>query len=241
MNVAVLSLSLAQVLGLDAPLLADIGMAGFLHDTGKLALAGRILRKKEKLTGEEFEKIQTHPLDGAKILAQMSELNPLIAVASFEHHLRYDRTGYPRKVFGGGLNLASMIVAISDVYDALRTKRPYKDEMAPDKAYDEMNKFSGTHFHPDLLGAFFKIVGLYPPGTLVELDDGHVGIVVKESAADIRRPEVEIWYLKGAGRLRQPSMLNLSEKNAAGDYVRNIVRPVSTAEGYEIPVKYQVD
>ena len=241
LNVSVLSLSQAQSLGVNSRLLADIGLAGFLHDAGKLALAGQILRKKEKLTNEEFDQVKMHPLDGAKILVQTPDVSSLVAAASFEHHLRYDRTGYPRKMFGGDLNLASMLVAIADVYDALRSKRSYRAEMAPEDVYAEMSKMSGTHFHPELLDAFFSAVGVYSPGTLVELDDGHVGVVVNERPEEIRRPEVEIWYIKGGGKVRQPSIVDLAEKQATGDYRRSIVRSVTTADGYEMPPKYRVD
>lgn len=241
LNVAVLSLAQAQGLGLSAPLLTEIGMAGFLHDAGKLALAGQVLRKKDKLTDEEFVKVKSHPLDGAKILMLTPGISPLIAVAAFEHHLRYDKTGYPRKVFGDSLNLGSMIVAIADVYDALRSQRSYKVGMTPEKVYEEMNKMSGTHFQPDLLSAFFATVGVFPPGTLVELDDGTVAIVVAENGQAVRQPIVEVWYRKGGEKVRQPYVVDLAEKQAAAGARRSIVSSVPATDTCEIPAKYRVD
>jgi HD-GYP domain-containing protein (c-di-GMP phosphodiesterase class II) len=240
-NVAVLALSLAQGLGLGESVLAEIGMAGFLHDSGKLGVAGRILTKKEKLTEEEFDQVRLHPLDGAKILARTPGLHPLVATAAFEHHLRYDGQGYPRKKFGEGLNLASLIVAITDVYDSLRSNRSYRTGMAPEQAHAEMQGMCGTHLCPELLAAFFRAVGVYPPGTMVELADGHVGIVVAPGAEDARRPRVEVCYLKGAGKVRQPRVVDLAEKQAGGGYTNAISRSVAPSEGYEIPARYKVD
>jgi HD-GYP domain-containing protein (c-di-GMP phosphodiesterase class II) len=239
-NVAVLSLIQAQGLGLHAPLPAGIGMAGFLHDTGKLALAGHILRKKEKLTDEEFDQVRQHPLDGAKILALTPDIHPVVAQAAFEHHVRYDTTGYPRKVFGD-LSLAGMIVAIADVYDAMRSERAYRAGMAPERVYQEMRGMAGTHFHPDLLDAFFKTVGVYPPGTLVELDDGHIGMVVAANAAERTRPMVEVFYRKGSGSVRNPHVVDVSERAREGGYRRAIVRSVPMSEGYAIPPRYRLD
>ncbi len=241
LNVAVISLAQAQGLGMSAPLVAEIGMAGFLHDSGKLALAGQVLRKKEKLSEDEFAKVKSHPLDGAKLLMLTPGIHPLIAVAAFEHHVRYDKKGYPTKVFGGDLNLGSMIVAIADVYDALRSVRSYKEGMTPEKVYEEMHKMSGTHFHPDLLEAFFSSVGVFPPGTMVELDDGHVGIVIAENDAEIRQPIVEVWYAKGGAKERQPYVVDLAEKGPGGSYRHTVLTSMLPTEVYEIPAKYRVD
>ena len=240
-NVAVIALAQAQGLGLSASLLADVGMAGFLHDAGKLALAGQVLRKKEKLDEAEFAKVKSHPSDGAKLLMMTPGVHPMIAVAAFEHHLRYDKTGYPRKIFGGDLNLGSMIVAIADVYDALRSQRSYKVGMAPEKVYEEMNKMSGTHFQPDLLNAFFATVGVFPPGTLVQLDDDNVAIVISENEREIRQPVVDVWYRKGGAKVRQPYIVDLAEKSAGSSSQRRIVASVPAGGEYEIPAKYQVE
>ena len=241
-NVAVLSLAQGEALGLPKSALADLGLAGFLHDSGKIALAADILRKKGKLSESEYEKVSQHPLDGAKLLLQTPDLSPLVPTVSFEHHLRYDGRGYPRKVFGTELCLASMIVSISDVYDALRSRRPYRGGLAPELAFKEMIKEGGGLFHPSLLGVFFRAIGIYPPGSLVFLDDGSVGIVIAPNPADIRRPVVEIWYAPSGETLKVPQVVNLTEKKPGrNEYLHMIVRSVPPDAGHKIPARYRID
>ena len=233
LNVSLLALAQAQSLGLDRRLQADLGLAGLLHDAGKLAQAGALLRGRKKMSAAETEQMRLHPLDGAKILLRTPDLNPLVAAVAFEHHLRYDRTGYPRKMFGGNLNLASLIVAIADVYDALRSRRSYRAEMPPEAVHAEMQKISGTHLHPELLEAFFRTVGVFPPGTLVELDDGRAGIVVKANPLDVRAPAVEIWYAQKGSPAPKPELVDLAVVGPA------IVRSATEADGYELPPQYR--
>jgi len=131
------------------------------------------------------------------------------------------------------------MVAIADIYDALRSKRAYHEEMAPEKTYEEMTKMAGTHLHPDLVENFFKIIGVYPPGTLVELDNKEVGLVVKESILDIKRPQVEILYNSKGEKEKEPYIINLLEKdNESGSYKYSIVKSILLTEKYELPRKY---
>ena len=238
-NVAIFTIAQAEALGLRDETLADIGVAALLHDTGKLALSGDIIRKKGRLDREEIGKIRMHPLDGAKMLIETPGLNPLAAITSFEHHIQYDMKGYPQKLYGDKLNLASMMIAVADVYDALRSKRAYHQDMAPEKTYDEMMRLSGEHFSPQLLDNFFHVIGVYSPGTLVELDNRSIGLVVKESALDIRRPQVEILYNSKGEKERNPYIINLLEKDPGTDnYKWSIVKSLAITDKYEIPGKY---
>jgi len=199
-NVAIFSVIQAESLRLGERLLTEIGIAGLMHDTGKLILAGDILRKPKALDEHDLEEIHKHPIDGAKLLLESVASNPLAAIAAFEHHLRLDQQGYPPRIFAGPMNPASMMISISDVYDALRSKRAYHEDMAPEKTHQEMMKLSGNGFDPSLLLNFFQVIGVYPPGTLVELDDRSIGIVLKESSLNMTRPQIEILY-DGTGRV----------------------------------------
>ena len=240
MNVSILTLAQAESLGIEQSLLSDIGIAALLHDTGKLALEGKILKKGKELNPEEIEKVRSHPADGAKILLETPGLPPLAALAAFEHHLRYDRKGYPTRLYSKQTNLVSMMVTIADVYDAIRNKRHYHEARVPEEVYDEMMKLSGGYLHPVLLEIFFKTIGVYPPGTLVELDTGVVGLVVKESFLDIKRPFVEILYNTKGKKEGAPHIANLMEKKSAPDvYKRTIVRSLAVSEKFEIPEKYR--
>lgn len=237
-NVSVFTLLQAETLGIEEGLLNQIGVAALLHDTGKLSVSGGLLRKKEKLSEGDKEKIYSHPVTGAKALLKMPGVTPLAAIAAFEHHIAYDMTGYPEKCFGKKVNFVSMMVMIADCYDALRSRRVYHEAVAPEKTYEDMVALSGKQFHPKLLNHFFSIVGVYPPGTLVELDTREIGLVVKESMLDIRRPQVEILYDKKGGKEGSPYIANLLEKDKNGDYKWAIVRSLSPSEKFKVPKRY---
>jgi hypothetical protein len=148
-------------------------------------------------------------------------------------------TGYPRKLYGKKLNLISMMIAISDYYDQLRRKPFYYEEGGPEKAYEEMMKLSGKLFHPDLLKNFFSIIGLYPPGTLVELDSQEIALVIQASMFDIKRPQVEVLYDKFGEKYDEPRIMNLMEKNKNGQFKKSIVKSIPPLEKFSIPEKYR--
>ena len=241
-NVAIFTLVAAESLGIPKEFLADLGIAALLHDTGKIMIEAELLRKKERLSPDDMDKIRTHPTDGAKALILSQAVPPLVPIVSFEHHLRYDNDGYPKRRYGKGSHPASLLVSIADVYDALRSKRAYRDEMPPEKVYEDMIKSSGTHFHPQMLEHFFSVIGIYPPGTLVELDDGSVGLVVRENKANLHHPIVEVLYDDTGEKVLKPYMINLLEANASGDgFKRNIARSLTFSTKYDLPNRYYPD
>ena len=237
-NVAIFSVIQAEALGLGERALNEIGVAGLLHDTGKLVLPGDLLRKSEELSEDELRQIHDHPAGGAKILLRSLGESPLAAIGAFEHHIRFDQKGYPPRIFSGPINPASMMIAIADVYDALRSKRAYHEDMAPEKTYDEMMKLSAKNFDPKLLANFFQIVGVYPPGTIVELSDRSIGIVLRESSLDIRRPQVELLYDAHGQKAAASRILNLLEKiRDTGDYRWTVTRSIAPGK-CEVPAKF---
>jgi HD-GYP domain-containing protein (c-di-GMP phosphodiesterase class II) len=237
-NVSIFTLLQAEALGLGQEYLSDIGTAALLHDVGKLSIPVEILKKKGKLTEQEKKKMIMHPVNGAKILLETPGINVLAAIGAFEHHVRYDLGGYPERLFKKKGNLASMMIAIADYYDAVRSKRYYHDEMAPEKTYEDMMELSGKYFHPDLLNNFFSVIGVYPPGTLVELDTREIGLVVKESATDLKRPQVEVLYDNRGKVVKTPYTVNLLEKDKRGKHKYTIIRSVMASEKFKIPNKY---
>ena len=124
------------------------------------------------------------------MLKYVDTLGFLPVVICFEHHLKYDSSGYPRLPFLRKQHIASLIVAICDVYDALSQRRGYKQDYSPDVVYNIMNKDKGGAFDPELLDKFFKIMGFWPVGAVVELNDGSIALVTEQNEADIRRPKI---------------------------------------------------
>jgi len=215
-------------------------MAAMLHDVGKLStLAEETGTGAARLgpDGEEIEDID-RDVSGAKILLETEGMNVLSAIAAFEHGIKYDMSGVQRKLYGKKLNLVSMMIAISDYYDKLRRKPDFYEVGGPEKAYDRMMKLSGTFFHPDLLKNFFSVLGVYPPGTLVELDTKEVALVIQSSMLDVKRPQVEILYDETGEKYKEPKIVNLVEKDKRGQFKRSIVKSISPIDRFHPPDKY---
>jgi HD-GYP domain-containing protein (c-di-GMP phosphodiesterase class II) len=237
-NVAIFTLIQAEVLGLGKNHLADLGMAALLHDIGKLSVSEDEFKEEEQSTQDELSleeerKKALQDVAGAKILLNSEGMGVLPAIAAFEHNIKYDMSGYPMKLYGGNLNLVSMMIAISNYYDKLRSKPSYYQEGGPEKAYEKMMKLSGKNFHPDLLENFFSVIGIYPPGTLVELDTKEIGLVIQTSVLDIKRPQIEILYDSSGEKYEDQKVVNLMEKDNEGKYKRAIVKSIS-------PLKFRV-
>jgi HD-GYP domain-containing protein (c-di-GMP phosphodiesterase class II) len=193
LNVSILSMYIASKLGFSKDDVLDIGIAALFHDIGKISISLRILKKKTKLGEDEFRKIQDHTVLGTKILTNhIDMLGILPVVVSFEHHMRYDLKGYPKVDFPHTPHLASYIVSLCDVYDALTQRRTYKKDYPPIEIYNLMIKEKGKLFEPKLLAKFFKIMGVWPIGTIVSLSNRSIAIVREANERDIFRPVVEV-------------------------------------------------
>ncbi len=193
LNVSILSIYFSHKLGFSREDCLDIGVAGLFHDIGKLYIAKKIIQKTGKLNEEEFDMIKSHTVLGAEILLKhIDSLTILPVVVAFEHHLQYDLKGYPKVSFPRKLHIASSIITICDVYDALTQRRSYKRDYPSERIYEVMNNDKGKRFDPKLLDTFFKAMGVWPRRTIVRLQDGRIGIVRQENDEDIFSPVVEI-------------------------------------------------
>jgi putative nucleotidyltransferase with HDIG domain len=154
LNVAVLAMSLSEYLGLSGSDVRTFGVAGLLHDIGKVKIPHDILTKPGKLTPEERLIMNMHTVDGAKIIIETEEHLDLAAVVAYEHHIMIDGGGYPSLAFPRDCHYASKIVHVCDVYDALRTKRPYRDAWESEKVLSYIAEKAGTEFDAELANAF---------------------------------------------------------------------------------------
>ena len=158
-RMAALSRGLALAAGLGHDRAETIGRASVMHDVGKVAIPDSILRKPGRLTDEERAIMQTHTTIGAKILAGSS--SPLIQLAekiALTHHEKWDGTGYPAQIAGEDIPLEGRIVALCDVFDALVSRRPYKEPWTVEEALAEIREQSGRHFDPHLAGLFVEMM-----------------------------------------------------------------------------------
>jgi putative nucleotidyltransferase with HDIG domain len=187
-NVATLTLAMAQRLRFSKYDLHEITLAALLHDLGKERVSGEVLRKPGELDDDEWKQMADHSLEGAKMLATTEGVGDLPAIVAFEHHLTQDRTREDAAKWR--LHLVSEIVTIADVYDALRSTRPYRGEVPADRAMEIMHEEAQQKFNHDLFEGFVRMMGYYPPGICVRLDGGEVGIVYHVNPAAPRQPGI---------------------------------------------------
>lgn len=157
-NVCILVMAQAMSLGIRGQLVNDIGMAAMLHDIGKMFVPDEILTKPGKLTDEEFAIMKRHPVKGARYLLETPGVPRLAAIVAYEHHMRDDLSGYPPAPQGWRLNLASQLTAIADVFDAMRTRRPYQPAKDPHDIGNLLLSKTGTEFHPQLVQNFLLMI-----------------------------------------------------------------------------------
>ncbi len=185
--------ALAQQLGLDNEQIREAGIAGLLHDVGKIVIPGVVLNKPGKLTDDEFSVMRRHPELGHAMLLK-SELIPKCALdVCLHHHEKIDGTGYPHSLQGQQISILARMAAICDVYDAITSNRPYKEAWDPASSLAHMSKWTG-HFDKELFNTFVKTVGIYPLGSLVRLHSGYLGVVIGKNPPHLSRPIVRIFF-----------------------------------------------
>jgi len=228
-NVCLLTVAQIEAMGGDATALREFGLASMMHDIGKSVLPKELLSKAGKLTPEEFALIQRHPQDGVHILRETPGVPDLALLVAFEHHMRYNHSGYPRPRRPRPLHPCSLMTNLADTYDAMRSRRSYQEEFPPEKAAAVISEKSGTDFHPRLAQAFLQIMGAYPPGTRVRLDTGEEGVVVRSNPSNPYRPVVRMLRDSTGGLIRRLEIVDLMEKEqVGGHFSRNILASIRT-------------
>ncbi len=202
LNVSILSIYFSSKLGFAEDDVMDIGLSALFHDIGKLYISRKTIRKPSQLSAEEFTQMESHTVLGSKLLMQyVDSVGIMPVVVSFEHHLKYDLSGYPRLPLKKKQHIASSIVSICDVYDALSERRSYKADYPPDMIHGLMMRGSGTAFEPGLLDSFFAAIGVWPVGTIISLSDKRVAVITQENEDNIFLPIVKIIAPENSGEL----------------------------------------
>ena len=158
LNVSVLVMALAEHLELAQQDVRTFGIAGLLHDLGKVNIPKDILNKPGKLTDEERQVMQQHPVSGAKLIIESGRRLDLAAAVAHEHHIMINGQGYPTRHYHRGCHKASNLVHVCDVYDALRTKRPYRDAWEAERVITYIEERAGTEFEPEIAGSFVRMM-----------------------------------------------------------------------------------
>lgn len=192
-NVDIYSVILGVALGMPDDELKKLSQAALLHDIGKTCLPVEILNKPGKLTSEEYEEVQKHCRYGYNLLKNNNDISSVTRNAILSHHENENGTGYPRNLPAEKIHKFAKIIHIADVYDALTTKRVYKDAMNPADALEYLMAQAGELFNKDMVTTFMQYIAPYPLGVTVELSNGKEAIVVKNHREMLSRPQVRLY------------------------------------------------
>ena len=191
--VCALMVGLARQLGLNEEQTREAGLAGLLHDIGKMAMPLDILNKPGTLTDAEFDVIRSHPERGYEMLKGSDGVTEGALDVALHHHEKMDGTGYPHALAGDKLTLLARMGAVCDVYDAITSSRPYKAAWDPAGSIQRMAQWQG-HFDSNVFSAFVRCVGIYPVGTLVRLQSGRLAVVLDQNPAALVSPRVKVFF-----------------------------------------------
>ena len=236
-NVCILAMIMGDRLRLYKSDIAHLGVAALLHDIGKTYVPQTILNKPGKLTDKDWDLMKYHTFFGVKELSRIKSLREVADAlfVSLQHHVHFDMNGYPQKPSGWALRLFTRVVTIADYYDAMTTPRIYaKEPLTPDKALRFIMQKSGEIFDPFIAKVFIQAMGIYPIGTVVELDTGERGVVVRqnENSRFIHRPRVCLLDDDGAYR-PDAEVIDLAETAEGGNGFRRTVAKAYYSEAGE--------
>ncbi len=240
-NVCILALSFGRCLGLDKEQLNMVGLGGLLHDLGKMKIPDEILNKPGKLTAEEFNIMKQHPELGFQLLKDEKNMPQDVLDAVLHHHERKNACGYPDQLPEHKIPLLTQIIAIVDVYDAVTSDRCYHDGISPYEALNNIYKWAEKDFNKELVESLIKCLGIYPIGSLVELDKGPVGVVISASKTARLRPMIMLVLDKHKKPFKKRKIMNLAnphwQKGPHATEIKTILDP----NKYNINIRHIIE
>ena len=226
-NVCIYSMLIGDRMRLAKEDVAKLGLAALMHDIGKTYIPATILNSNGRLSEREWELMKYHTFFGVKEISRVNALRDAVdsLFVTAQHHAQYNGNGYPQRPGGWKLRLFSRIVTVADYYDAMTAYRIYqKEPITPDQVLQYLVTNAGNIFDPFIPKVFVQAMGLYPAGTIVELDGGDIGVVTRQNGDQrlLHRPVVEVLHSVRAGVERE--IVDLAERDPGGRYLRRIVR-----------------
>lgn len=227
LNCSIQAMILGHRLGMSRITLKDLGLSALLHDVGKLRAPPEILNKPGRLTPDEYRIMQRHPEQGRDILLACDGISRSALDVAYCHHERLDGSGYPRGLTDPEISQFAKIVAVADTYDAITSDRTYDEGRTSIEAVKILRAASGNLYDAHLVSEFVEAIGIFPPGSTVQLNNGQYGIVVRSNLAYEFRPAVLV--LKDARQENiTPYYVDLSDvtsKAATGRQIARMLRP----------------
>jgi HD-GYP domain-containing protein (c-di-GMP phosphodiesterase class II) len=239
-NVMLLSLVLGARLGFEKPALSSLGLSALLHDLGKIKIPPEIVKKTTALTREEWEQIQMHPIYGAEAIINSPNLHNICAVVALEHHMNYDKSGYPKLPLVKRPHLFSRLVQVVDIYDALTSIRAYRKPTLLDNALRLIHVQAKEKLDPIIARHFIKMMGIYPVGSTVKLNTGEYAVVIRPGKDDITRPIVMVVMDQNLNKYENPIRVNLLEEARTGGQRHTILEAIDPLKIGVEPKEYVV-
>ena len=209
--VCALMVSLARRMGMPEEQIREAGVAGLMHDVGKMMIDPDILNKPGRLTDDEYQAMKYHPEAGLKLLDDSLQVNSMVRDVCLHHHEKYDGTGYPHGLAGADISIFARMGAVCDVYDAITSDRPYKKGWGAAHSIREMASWKG-HFDPLVFQNFVKTVGIYPVGALVRLESGRLAVVIEQNDQTLLLPKVRVFMSARTSKRFVPHDIDLADE-----------------------------
>ncbi len=220
-NSCILMSAFSTWLELDEALIFDIAIGAFMHDIGKISIPKSILNKPEKLTPDEFEVMKKHVIYSKQILEKIPGISPVSVNVAAVHHKRLDDSGYPQKLIDEKLSPWGCMIGIVDTYDAMTADRFFQPACTSQESFEVM-KGNTQQFDEEILQQFINCIGLYPVGSLVELESDRLAMVYQPNRAEPERPTIVSFYDTMSRHAISPEIIDLSF--AANDSIKQGVR-----------------
>lgn len=211
-NVAIIAVLIALNLDYNEAKLDDLALGALLHDVGMLTVPGGILMKVGNLTPAESAAVQEHARQGFEIVRKRREISTPAAHVAFQHHERFDGTGYPRRLKGDAIHEYARIVAVADIFDALIADRPYRKGLLPHEAYEIIMTLADRYVDKKILDLFLTNVAIYPVGTVVQLSGGQTAVVTQVRPGLQARPVVKIILDPGGTLVKNGPEIDLARQ-----------------------------
>ncbi len=228
-NVTILASIMGSLLKFTSHRLIQLATGALLHDTGMVKVSKAILKKKEKLSPEEINQIRTHPIHSYRVITKDLKYPEEIGVIALQHHERWDGQGYPRKLKGEDINLAARIVSVADAYISMINNRPHRNSMIGYSAMKNLLNDNGRQFDPKILKVFLESMGIYPIGSIVQLNNSAIGQVVQTHSEAPLRPAIELIIDEYGNKLGEREVVDLLAKKSL--FIVKAVDPKSLAPG----------
>lgn len=229
LNSTLIALVVGLGIKLNSHRLIQLATGSLMHDVGMVQVSEDIIAKTDKLTNEELAEIRTHTLLGYQHLSKNMRYPADIALMALQHHERWDGTGYPQRLKGEEIALSARIITIADSYLAMVKDRPYRSSMIGYTAIKAVLGDNGSHFDPKMLKAFLDSIGIFPVGSIVQLNDSSIGRVVSPNVDAPLRPRLELLVDAAGTRLKIPEPLDIVERQKI--FITKAVDPREYAEG----------